>query len=77
MFDNRNLAPNYSRLFSRRSNIIKFILAVLLFGTTIWITILKPAEYTIDSDPAKIEKEPTQPIWQVDLKKTIDKRFSV
>src|SRR4051812_3393605 len=80
MFDNRNSAPNFSRLFSRRSNIIRFILAVLLFGTTIWITILRPAESDSPfnfSDPAKIDKEPAQPIWRVDLKEIIDKRFSV
>ena len=76
----RNPAPNFSRLFSRRSSIIRLTLVVLFLGTIIWIVILKPlAESdTIDySDSAKIKKESTQPTWKIDLKKTIDGRFSV
>lgn len=75
----RNPAPNFNRLFSRRSSTIRLTLVTLFIGTIIWIMILKPlAESdTLTSDTAKIKKESTQPTWQIDLKKTIDERFSV
>lgn len=77
----RNPAPNFNRLFSRRSSTIRLTLVTLFIGTIIWIMILKPlAEsdtLTDFSDTAKIKKESTQPTWQIDLKKTIDERFSV
>ncbi|CAB4417263.1 unnamed protein product [Rhizophagus irregularis] len=38
----RNPAPNFNRLFSRRSSTIRLTLVTLFIGTIIWIMILKP-----------------------------------
>jgi hypothetical protein len=68
-------------LFSRRSSTIRFILITLFIGTIIWIMVLKPLAESDTlpnfSDSTTIKKESTQPTWQIDLKKTIDERFSV
>ncbi|CAG8439188.1 12774_t:CDS:2 [Funneliformis mosseae] len=80
----RNQAPIYSRFISRRNYIIRLTLVGLLLGTTIWITLIKPLVESessiILSDSANAEKqntEPTQPMWQTDIKEVIDGRFSL